>query len=231
MKKTFFILIFPFLLFCSQFSNATNKYGTIASNQALFDLSVYISNSVFNIQNLNLNSNSKQIINEVSKRCLICHKKNELKNPNFILKALQKNDKNHKVSKEFINLHLTLSKDISIKQNNITKSYNFSNLNFYNKKRDLNLDFTNTASLEEHAKNHGYYSAIKYLNDARKFLDNHTSPTTQSFYSKMGWFFKYDFKTNEFGIINQYGGISTYFKPDKKINYWFNQIEIYGIKK
>ena len=36
--------------------------------------------------------------------------------------------------------------------------------------------------------------------------------------------------TNEFGIINQYGGISTYFKPDEGIAYWLEQIEKYAPK-
>ena len=40
------------------------------------------------------------------------------------------------------------------------------------------------------------------------------------FTSKEGAYFRYDILTNEFGIVNQYGGISTYFKPDNGFTYW-----------
>ena len=33
---------------------------------------------------------------------------------------------------------------------------------------------------------------------------------------------------NEFGIINQYGGISTYFYPDEGSVYWFDQVSKYA---
>lgn len=33
--------------------------------------------------------------------------------------------------------------------------------------------------------------------------------------------------TNEFGIIAQFGGISTYFKPGEGMAYWLEQIEKY----
>ena len=48
--------------------------------------------------------------------------------------------------------------------------------------------------------------------------------TDKSFVSLGGTYFRYDTATNEFGIINQYGGVSTYFKPDTKLNYWMEQI-------
>ena len=48
--------------------------------------------------------------------------------------------------------------------------------------------------------------------------------------SEEGTYFRYDVKTNEFGIINQYGGISTYFKPVDGLEYWLEQIEKYAPK-
>ena len=67
------------------------------------------------------------------------------------------------------------------------------------------MDFVNgkgNSTLAKHAGKHGYDSPEEYLKDA----------------------------TNEFGIINQYGGISTYFKPDEGIAYWLEQIEKYAPK-
>lgn len=64
------------------------------------------------------------------------------------------------------------------------------------------------------------------MNSARDFLDN--PPTdVESFTDSSGWYYQYDASTNTFGIINQYGGISTYFKPEAEINYWLEQIMKY----
>jgi len=41
----------------------------------------------------------------------------------------------------------------------------------------------------------------------------------------------YSVETNEFGIINEYGGISTYFKPQNGMAYWLEQIPKYAPKK
>ena len=98
----------------------------------------------------------------------------------------------------------------------------------YNGKRKPENDFVNNkgkSTLEKHASKHGYDSSEDYLSDARNFLEKEPTPTTESFMSKEGTYFRYDKDTNEFGIINKYGGISTYFKPDKGITYWLDQID------
>ena len=100
--------------------------------------------------------------------------------------------------------------------------------------RNLEADFVNgkgQSTLAKHAGKHGYATdTTRYIEDARKFLDSEPSPTTQSFMSEEGTYFRYDVKTNEFGIINQYGGISTYFKPVDGLEYWLEQIEKYAPK-
>ena len=48
------------------------------------------------------------------------------------------------------------------------------------------------------------------------------------FLTDQGTYFRYDFATNEFGIINQYGGISTYFCPDEGSSYWYDQVARYA---
>lgn len=103
----------------------------------------------------------------------------------------------------------------------------------YEGERNPDSDFKNgkgKSTLERHADKHGYVSSDKYLQNARNFLEKPPNSTTQSFVSKEGTYFRYDKATNEFGIINQYGGISTYFKPEDKIVYWLKQIELYAPK-
>ncbi len=65
------------------------------------------------------------------------------------------------------------------------------------------------STLLKHALKHGYECAEHYLQDARSFLDSKVSGTIESFTSNEGYYFKYDKVTNEFGIINKFGGIST----------------------
>ena len=99
--------------------------------------------------------------------------------------------------------------------------------------RNPDADFVNAkgvSTLEKHASKHGYISAEEYLKDARRFLLDEPTQTVQSFVSEEGTYFRYDTATNEFGIINQYGGISTYFKPDSGMDYWLEQIELYAPK-
>lgn len=64
----------------------------------------------------------------------------------------------------------------------------------------------------------------------RNFMEKQPTSTTQSFVSSEETYFRYDTATNEFGIINQYGGISTYYKPEEGITYWLEQIEKYAQK-
>lgn len=112
----------------------------------------------------------------------------------------------------------------------------FSNYNGkpYNGIRNPNVDFTNSkgkSTLNTHwdKPDHGIFnSSEEYLNAARNFFDKPPTSTTQSFTSKDGWYFRYDTSTNEFGIINKFGGISTYFFPGTGIAYWLEQIGTYA---
>ncbi|MDD1503502.1 hypothetical protein PVA17_12115 [Lysinibacillus sp. CNPSo 3705] len=103
----------------------------------------------------------------------------------------------------------------------------------YEGDRNPDLDFRNRkgkCTLDKHANDHGNVSSDKYLHNARDFLEKPPTSTTQTFVSEEGTYFRYDSATNEFGIINKYGGISTYFKPDDKILYWLEQIRKYAPK-
>lgn len=103
----------------------------------------------------------------------------------------------------------------------------------YNGTRNPDVDFVNgkgKSTLNKHAGKHGYTSPEEYLKDARNFLEKKPTSTIQSFVSNEGTYFRYDTTTNEFGIINEYGGISTYFKPENGMAYWLEQIEKYAPK-
>ena len=105
----------------------------------------------------------------------------------------------------------------------------------YSGNRNSNIDFRNTkgkSTLNDHFYKHGsgYASPEIYKNAANNFLEKLPTATTQSFVSTDGTYFRYDTATNEFGIINKYGGISTYFKPNDGLNYWLDQINKYAPK-
>ena len=106
--------------------------------------------------------------------------------------------------------------------------------------RNPSLDFAGKsgvgrASLTEHLGNHGndfgFITEAEYLQGARKFFEKPLTPTTEAFTSDYGWYFRYDRATNEFGIINNRGGISTYYKPDEGYVYWIKEcVEKYAPK-
>ena len=84
--------------------------------------------------------------------------------------------------------------------------------------RDIKLDFNSGNSLElhfvKHGKSMGFKNADAYLKGARKFLDGSKSIKVQSFISAQGTYFQYNPITNEFGIINKFGGIYIFFAKD-----------------
>lgn len=107
----------------------------------------------------------------------------------------------------------------------------------YTGTRNATSDFTRgngkstlTKHFNDHKDDFGYTTETQYLNGARNFLEKSPTSTTQSFTSKEGTYFRYDTATNEFGIINQYGGISTYYKPTDGLKYWKEQRSLYAPK-
>ena len=99
--------------------------------------------------------------------------------------------------------------------------------------RKPNLDFINSqgkSTLEIHSKKHGNLDMNQYYKKAKNFLEANPTNSTQSFISNEGTYFKYDTITNEFGIINRYGGISTYFEPEDGLKYWIEQVKKYAPK-
>lgn len=68
------------------------------------------------------------------------------------------------------------------------------------------------------------------MEKADDFLVKSPTSTTQTFVSDQGWYFRFDSATNEFGMMNPNGGISTYFKPDNPLEYWAEQVTQYAPK-
>jgi len=89
---------------------------------------------------------------------------------------------------------------------------------------------TLTKHFNDHKNDFGFKTETEYLYGARNFLEKSPTSTTKSFVSKEGTYFRYDTATNEFGIMNQYGGVSTYFKPTDRLKYWEEQIKLYAPK-
>ncbi|WP_156146561.1 hypothetical protein [Desulfosporosinus sp. I2] len=97
--------------------------------------------------------------------------------------------------------------------------------------RNTSADFVNGTKLTKHFGDHaddfGFAMEDEYLQGARNFFEKSPTKTMQGFTSEGGTYFQYDTATNEFGIINQYGGISTYYKPVEGLKYWNQQMESY----
>lgn len=103
----------------------------------------------------------------------------------------------------------------------------------YSGNRNPEADFTNkkgNSTLQDHFNRHGsdFSSPEAYRSSASNFLEKPPTSTTQSFVTNEGTYFRYDSLTNEFGIMNNYGGVSTYYKPPTGITYWLEQVSKYA---
>ena len=85
--------------------------------------------------------------------------------------------------------------------------------------------------IEKHLSEYGDITPEEYLNMARDLLASHRSDDIKVFIGKDGFIFKYRVSTNDFAIGRKDGKISTLFKPDEKIEYWKEQINLYKNKE
>lgn len=92
----------------------------------------------------------------------------------------------------------------------------------------------------EHIKSHmesmGYKpnQERQYKADAVEFMSQPLSETMEELevVGKVGRkIYRYDYKTNRFGVINSRDNVSTYFAPDDKAKYWEEKIEHDGQRK
>lgn len=88
--------------------------------------------------------------------------------------------------------------------------------------------FLSKEKLEKHYSDHkGEFSKNitkeQYVEKAKRFFESKVTDNTLYSYDADNILFKYDKKTNEFGMCNSEGGIITYFKPKKREKYWQEQ--------
>jgi hypothetical protein len=85
--------------------------------------------------------------------------------------------------------------------------------------------------IEKHLSEYGDITPEEYVNTARDLLAAPLSNDIEGFISKDGFTFKYRISTNDFTVGRADGKISTLFKPDRKIDYWKEQINLYKDKE
>jgi pyocin large subunit-like protein len=88
--------------------------------------------------------------------------------------------------------------------------------------------------LEEHHEKHFNefeppVTVDEYEAKAKKFFYSEPSKTTELFYDADGVLYKYDKKTNEFGICNSSGIMVSYYLPVDGIKYLYRQVEQYAV--
>jgi pyocin large subunit-like protein len=65
----------------------------------------------------------------------------------------------------------------------------------------------------------------EYEARAKKFFAQELTDTTAYFYDVDNVLYRYDKKTNEFGMCRADGIIITYFLPKDKLNYWYRKVQ------
>ena len=84
---------------------------------------------------------------------------------------------------------------------------------------------------DKHLNEYGDISKEEYLGIARSLLSSPVKENIEGFKSDIGFIFRYNKITNDLAIGRADGKISTLFKPDKKLEYWEEQIELYKNKE
>lgn len=83
----------------------------------------------------------------------------------------------------------------------------------------------NKHSLDRHAAEHmkslGFSNANDYVAHAVAFANHVDRENNISHVRKDGQTVKYSVKTNEFAIIDKHGYVTTYFKPNEGIAYYY----------
>jgi hypothetical protein len=82
----------------------------------------------------------------------------------------------------------------------------------------------------KHAKEWGAGNITKtsYLKRARSLLNSNVCGDIKGLTTKEGWVFRYNARTNEFATAKSDGTIETLFRPNRGMDYWNEQVRIYG---
>jgi SPP1 gp7 family putative phage head morphogenesis protein len=83
---------------------------------------------------------------------------------------------------------------------------------------------------ERHSSDFGNITEKEYSNLAKDLLNSEVSRNIDGFTTKQGHVFRYDTGSNSFGVAKPDGVISTFYKPDKGLEYWKGEKKRYGKK-
>lgn len=83
---------------------------------------------------------------------------------------------------------------------------------------------------ERHSSDFGNITEKEYSNLAKDLLNSEVSRNIDGFTTKQGHVFRYDTDSNSFGVAKPDGVISTFYKPDKGLEYWKGEKKRYGKK-
>ena len=89
-------------------------------------------------------------------------------------------------------------------------------------------DVTRDRHFNVHGGDYEAASAEEYESIAVNFRDSEPTANIEEFISEDGSTFKYDSAANDFLIYKPNGEIVTFFKPGRGLNYWKDQVDLYG---
>lgn len=85
--------------------------------------------------------------------------------------------------------------------------------------------------IEKHMKNVGAKTIRDYEKMAIRFMEQPLGEDMEEMELENGKIYRYNYRTNEFGVLNLRGNVSTYYKPDDKESDWEGKVRQYGRKK
>ena len=89
-------------------------------------------------------------------------------------------------------------------------------------------EYSEIYHFNEHGEEMGYENDIEGYSKAAKNFANNNKQGIKSFRARNGSTYKYDPKTNEFGIISKDGKIVTYFEPTNPNTFIYNKFNECG---
>jgi len=87
---------------------------------------------------------------------------------------------------------------------------------------------THDCHFSHHGDEYKASNAEEYEAKAVIFRDSQPTSNTEEFVSTDGLHFKYESVNNDFLIYKPNGEIVTMFKPDRGLDYWKDQVDLYG---
>lgn len=138
------------------------------------------------------------------------------------------------IMREHLKENPQLRRAYSREQNKISV-VKVENNDILSSKEWLKSEFSNEKKFNKHIEKHlveyGDITPEEYLNTARNLLAEPLSEDVEGFLGDVNFVFKYRKSTNDFAIGRADGKISTLFKPNEKLKYWEEQVELFKNKE